>query len=202
MIEAIALVALLLMLAAGISLYLSLGIAALIMFWGEGMVVAGMVQVIVDHLNSSTLIAVPFFVIAATFMQSGGIAKTMVNAARSWISGVSGSLAIVCVLAAMVFSAIAGSSVATALAMGTILIPAMREQNYPRHFLWEWSAPSGTLGILIPPSLALIIYGVIAETSISKLFIAGIVPGLLQVLLFITLYLALYQAQKNCRHIH
>ncbi len=184
------------LLIAGVSLYLSLGVASAVMFLIDGKMLPGMVQIVVDHLNSNTLIAVPFFVIAATFMQKGGVAKILVDVVGSWLRGVPGSTALVCVLAAMLFAAISGSSVATALAMGTLLIPTMTAYQYPRSFALGVVGASGTLGILIPPSLALIIYGVVAEVSIPKLFLAGVVPGFIQAAMF-ALFIVIYCKRKG-----
>lgn len=173
------------LLASGVSVYLSIGFIAAMMFILEGNSLAGVVQIIADHLNSPTLVAVPFFVIAATFMQKGGIAKALIQAANAWVGHLHGGLAIVCILTAMIFSSISGSTTATSLALGVILVPAMLEAKYPRPFSLGVVSASGTLGILIPPSLGLIIYGVISDTSIPRLFLAGVIPGLIQTVLFI-----------------
>ena len=101
-----------------------------------------------------------------------------------WLGGLPGSLGLVAVVACTLFAAICGSSVATALAMGTILIPAMLERGYPRSFALGVVGASGTIGIVIPPSLPLILYGIVAEQSIPRLFLAGILPGLLQAVAF------------------
>ena len=110
-------------------IFLVLGVLSMILFWYEGDPLIGFSQLFIDHLNSQTLISIPFFVMAATFMQRGGIAKALVDCAYSWVGGARGGLALVCVLATTVFAAISGSSVATAMAMGTILVPAMLEKN-------------------------------------------------------------------------
>ena len=153
-------------------------------------------QVVIDKLNSQTILAVPFFVIAAQFMERGGIAKSLINMAEVWLGWLRGGLALTCVGATTVFAAVSGSSVATALAMATILVPAMLERGYPRPFAVGVVGASGTLGILIPPSLILVIYGLIAEASIPRLFLAGIVPGLLQGLLF-TVFILFFAQQKK-----
>ena len=128
--------------------------------------------------------ALPLFVMAATFMRFGGIANALVNLAAAWLGGLPGSLGLVTVVACTLFAAICGSSVATALAMGTILIPAMLERGYPRSFVLGVVGASGTIGIVIPPSLPLILYGIVAEQSVPRLFLAGILPGLLQAAAF------------------
>ena len=174
----------LLLACAGVSIYLALGISSALLFAADGESLSGFVQVIVDRLNSQTLMAVPFFVIAATFMRRGGMARTLVELADASVGGLPGGLALVAIFAATLFAAISGSSLATAMAMGTLLIPEMLRQSYDRKFAVGVVGASGTLGILIPPSLALIVCGVVAEQSVPKLFLAGVVPGLLQAALF------------------
>jgi C4-dicarboxylate transporter, DctM subunit len=175
----------------GFPIYLSLGFLALLLFWHEGTPLVSLPQLLVDHLNSETLLAVPLFVIAATFMQRGGVAGALIDCAQAWVGRARGGLALVCVLACTIFAAICGSSVATAVAIGSILIPAMVKRNYESHFALGTIAAAGTLGILIPPSLAMIVYAVIAEESVPRLFLAGVIPGLLQAFLFV-LYIVLY----------
>jgi len=169
----------LLMLLAGIPIYLTMGVTGALMFGSDGSLLA-YAQKLVDELNSSTLIAVPYFVIAATFMERGGVARALIEAAEAWIGRVHGGLGLVAVLSCTIFAAMCGSSVATAIAMGTILVPAMIRGGYDRPFAAGIVGASGTLGILVPPSLAFVVYGVLADVSIPKLFLAGVVPGLLQ----------------------
>lgn len=173
------------LLMSGVAVYLCIGLVSLLMYTAGGKSLGGMAQIIADHLNSPTLVSVPFFVIAATFMQKGGIAKALIQAANAWVGHIHGGLAIVCILTATIFASISGSTTATALALGVILVPAMLEEKYPRPFSLGVVSASGTLGILIPPSLGLIIYGVTTDTSIPRLFLAGVIPGLLQAVLFV-----------------
>ena len=175
---------LLLLLLVGTSVYLALGVVSLAAFVTDGHAIPGLAQLILDRMNSGTLVAIPFFVVAATFMQKSRAAHALIQAANAWVGHLPGGLAIVCVTAATIFSAISGSSTATALALGTILIPAMRKRHYQETFATAVVGASATLGILIPPSLALIIYGVISGESIPRLFLAGVVPGLLLATIF------------------
>lgn len=168
----------------GLPIYLVIGLISMGLFLLAGHPVAGMSQVMLDHLNSNTLMSVPFFVISAGFMQRGGAAQALINMANSWVGHFSGGLAMVCVLAAMIFSAISGSTTATVLILGVILLPAMLERGYKQGFALGIIGATGILGTLIPPSLALIIFGLIAEVSIPKLFLAGLIPGLVLSLLF------------------
>ncbi|MFZ9710365.1 MAG: TRAP transporter large permease [Burkholderiaceae bacterium] len=162
----------------GFPIFLTMGITSGIVFAHDGSLVP-LAQKVIDELNSTTLLAVPYFVIAATFMERGGVAKALIDAATAWIGWVSGGLGLVSVLTCAIFSAMCGSSVATAIAMGTIMIPAMLREGYAPRFAGGILACAGTLGILIPPSLAFVVYGVLADASIPRLFLGGVIPGLL-----------------------
>src|SRR3954452_15230939 len=182
------------LLAAGMPIFLVLGACAAVLYVVSGQPLIGVAQMIIDHLNSSTLMSLPLFVMAATFMRQGGVAQALVDISAAWLGGIRGSLGLVTVVACSMFAAICGSSVATALAMGTILLPAMIERGYPRSFALGVVGASGTIGIVVPPSLALILYGIVAEQSVPRLFLAGIVPGLLQAAAF--LLWVLYDARR------
>src|ERR1700749_248435 len=184
------------LLAAGMPVFLVLGLCAGAMFALSGQPLVGLAQLGVNELNSPTLMALPLFVMAATFMRFGGIANALVNLASAWLGGLPGSLGLVTVVACTLFAAICGSSVATALAMGTILVPAMIERGYPRSFALGWVGASGTIGIVVPPSLALILYGIVAEQSVPRLFLAGVLPGFLQAAAF-ALWVLYYARRHN-----
>src|SRR4029077_9777225 len=172
------------LLASGMPVFLVLGLCAGAMFWASGQPLVGAAQLIINELNSPTLMALPLFVMAATFMRFGGIANALVNLAAAWLGGLPGSLGLVTVVACTLFAAVCGSRLAAPLAMGTILIPAMLERGYPRSFVLGVVGASGTIGIVIPPSLPLILYGIVAEQSVPRLFLAGILPGVLQAAAF------------------
>lgn len=180
----------------GLPIYLALGFLALLLFWHDGTPLVALPQLVVDHLNSETLIAIPLFVTAATFMQRGGVASALIDCAQAWVGRARGGLALVCVVACTIFAAICGSSVATAVAIGSVLIPAMTERKYESHFALGTVGAAGTLGILIPPSLAMIVYAVIAEESVPRLFLAGVIPGLMQAALFVG-WIMYYSRRKN-----
>jgi C4-dicarboxylate transporter DctM subunit len=180
----VGLLSFLLLLAIGIPIYVALiGVASLLLL-AEGGSVAGIGQSILDNMNSATLMAVPFFVLAAGFIQGGGVARALIDMAYVWVGRLSGGIPLAALLATGVFAAINGSSVATALAMGTVVVPEMVQRGYSRKFALGLTASAGTLGILIPPSMPLVIYGILAEASIPRLFLAGVVPGLLQMAMF------------------
>ena len=172
------------LLSAGMPVFLVLGVCSAILYAVSGQPLIGVAQVVLDHLNSSALVSLPLFVMAAAFMRQGGVARALVDLAAAWLGGIRGSLGLVTVVACTLFAAICGSSVATALAMGTILLPAMIERGYPRSFALGVIGASGTIGIVVPPSLALILYAIVAEQSVPRLFLAGILPGLLQAAVF------------------
>lgn len=162
----------------GVPIFLTMGITSGVVFAIEGSLTP-LAQKIIDELNSPTLLAVPYFVIAATFMERGGVAKALIESVTAWLGRLPGGLGIVSVVTCTIFAAMCGSSVATAIAMGTILIPAMLRNGYNPGFSAGILASAGTLGILIPPSLAFVVYGVLADASIPRLFLGGVIPGLL-----------------------
>jgi tripartite ATP-independent transporter DctM subunit len=130
-------------------------------------------------IDKFPLVAIPFFILAGNLMEAGGISERLVHFARALVGGVQGGLAMSCVITCMIFAAVSGSSVATTFAIGAILIPAMVKLGYPVQRAAALQAASAELGVIIPPSIPLILYGVAAEVSIGELFIAGFGPGLL-----------------------
>ncbi|WP_182119165.1 TRAP transporter large permease [Acidovorax sp. FHTAMBA] len=130
-------------------------------------------------INKFPLAAIPFFILAGNLMETGGISRRLVEFAKSIVGGVQGGLPMTCVLTCMIFAAVSGSSVATTFAIGAILIPALIKHGYPTSYAAALQATSAELGVIIPPSIPLILYGVSAEVSIGELFIAGFGPGVL-----------------------
>ena len=130
-------------------------------------------------IDKFPLAAVPFFILAGNLMETGGISRRLVEFAKSLVGGVQGGLPMTCVLTCMIFAAVSGSSVATTFAIGAILIPALIKHGYPREYAAALQATSAELGVIIPPSIPMILFGVSAEVSIGELFIAGFGPGLL-----------------------
>lgn len=128
--------------------------------------------------GSFTLLAIPFFVLAGSLMSSGGISKRLVNLCNSLFGHISGGLAMVAIITCAFFAAISGSSAATAAAVGTIIIPEMLKHKYDKDFAGATVASLAELGVIIPPSIGLIQYGVATGTSISDLFMAGFLPGI------------------------
>lgn len=130
-------------------------------------------------LDSFTLLAIPFFMMAGNLMALGGIARRIVNFADLLVGRFTGGLSYVTVVGCMFFAAISGSGPATVSAMGSIMIPEMDERGYSRDFATGLTAVAGTIGVIIPPSIPFVIYGVVSGASVGSMFIAGIVPGIL-----------------------
>lgn len=196
MASALALAALVALLVIGVPIYVSLGVVSLTMLALEGRPLFDAALIAVGGLNSSAFVAVLFFVVAAEFMQHGGIARVLIEAAEGWVGPVRGGLALVAVIGTTFFAAVSGSSVVTAMTMGALLVPAMIGKGYDRPFTLGTLGAAGTLGILIPPSLAMILYGLVANQSVARLFLAGVVPGLLQALL-LAIWVVFYARRRG-----
>jgi C4-dicarboxylate transporter DctM subunit len=125
------------------------------------------------------IMAIPFFILAGNFLTHGGVARRMINFASSMVGHWHGGLALAGVLACALFAAVSGSSPATVVAIGSIILPAMVRQGYPKSFGAGVITTSGALGILIPPSIVMVMYSVTTNTSVGKLFMAGVVPGIM-----------------------
>ncbi|HKY94818.1 MAG TPA: TRAP transporter large permease subunit, partial [Kiloniellales bacterium] len=126
-----------------------------------------------------TLLAIPFFILAGAFLTTGGVARRIIAFAIAALGHLRGGLAIASVFACMLFAAVSGSSPATVVAIGTLVIDGMIRAGYTKEFAAGVIANAGTLGILIPPSIVMVVYGATTETSVGHLFTAGIVPGIL-----------------------
>ena len=162
-----------------ISVAVSIGLSAVLGIKLTGANDLLIVKEMFGSINKFPLAAIPFFILAGNLMETGGISRRLVEFARSIVGGVQGGLPMTCVLTCMIFAAVSGSSVATTFAIGAILIPALVRHGYPNNFAAALQATSAELGVIIPPSIPMILYGVSAEVSIGELFIAGFGPGLL-----------------------
>ena len=137
-----------------------------------------------------TLLAIPFFILASSFMSTGGVAKRIVRFSIACVGHVRGGLAIAGVFACMIFAALSGSSPATVVAIGSIVIAAMRQMGYTKDFAAGVICNAGTLGILIPPSIVMVVYASSVEVSVGRMFLAGVIPGILAgVMLMIAIYI-------------
>jgi C4-dicarboxylate transporter, DctM subunit len=162
-----------------ISVAVSIGLASILGIQASNANMLISVKEMFNSINKFPLAAIPFFILAGNLMETGGISRRLVEFAKSIVGGVQGGLPMTCVLTCMIFAAVSGSSVATTFAIGAILIPALIKHGYPVTYAAALQATSAELGVIIPPSIPMILYGVSAEVSIGELFIAGFGPGLL-----------------------
>ncbi len=162
-----------------VSVAVSIGLASVLGIQASNANMLLSVKEMFNAINKFPLAAIPFFILAGNLMETGGISRRLVEFAKSLVGGVQGGLPMTCVLTCMIFAAVSGSSVATTFAIGAILIPALIKHGYPTSYAAALQATSAELGVIIPPSIPMILYGVSAEVSIGELFIAGFGPGIL-----------------------
>ena len=166
---------------AGVPIAVALGfssISFLLLFSDSSL--ASVAQTLFEAFEGhSTLLAIPFFILASSFMSTGGVAKRIIRFSIALVGHLRGGLAIAGVLACMIFAALSGSSPATVVAIGSIVIAAMRQVGYTKEFAAGVIANAGTLGILIPPSIVMVVYAAAVDVSVGRMFLAGVVPGLL-----------------------
>ena len=142
-------------------------------------------QSILSTLDGFILLAVPLFLLMSNLLLKGGVGRDLFAAVQAWVGHWPGGLAVATIISCGIFAAISGSSVATAATIGTVAIPEMINRGYEKRFVYGLLAAGGTLGILIPPSIPMIVYGFVTEQSVIALFLAGIGPGILLVTLFV-----------------
>jgi len=158
----------------------SMGLASLATIWRTGLLPYTMMsQSAYTAVDSFPLVAIPLFILAGTLMEKGGLTQRLVDFAKALVGNSTGGLATVTIIGCSLFAAISGSGPATTAAIGTILIPPMIKDGYDANFSAGITASSGGIGIVIPPSIPMIIYGITAQVSITQLFIAGFIPGIL-----------------------
>ena len=177
--------------ALSVSVAVSIGLASIVGIQASNAHMLISAKEMFNAINKFPLAAIPFFILAGNLMETGGISRRLVEFAKSLVGGVQGGLPMTCVLTCMIFAAASGSSVATTFAIGAILIPALIKHGYPTTWAAALQATSAELGVIIPPSIPMILFGVSAEVSIGELFIAGFGPGLLisgALMLFVWLY--------------
>ena len=175
----------------GVPVAVSLGLSSLItiLLFGQDSL-PSLALKLYETSEHFTLLAIPFFVLGGAFMTTGGVARRMIRFAIACVGHLRGGLAIASVLACMLFAAVSGSSPATVVAVGSIVIAGMVRAGYPMPFAAGVVCNAGTLGILIPPSIVMVVYGAATETSVGDLFMAGVVPGtMLGLLLMVAIWL-------------
>ena len=171
----------------GMPVSISLGLSVLtFLFFFSNVPTEAVAMKLFTGIEKFEIMAIPFFILAGNFLTHGGVAKRMINFATALVGHMHGGLALGGVVACALFAAVSGSSPATVVAIGSILLPAMVKQGYPVKFGVGVIGTSGGLGILIPPSIVMVIYAVSTNSSIGQLFIAGIIPGLLLALILLT----------------
>jgi C4-dicarboxylate transporter DctM subunit len=174
----------------GMPIAVALGLSSLltILFFGDDSL-ASLSLKMFETSEHFTLLAIPFFILGGAFMTTGGVANRMIRFAIACIGHLRGGLAMASVLACMLFAAVSGSSPATVVAVGSIVIAGMVKAGYTQSFAAGVVCNAGTLGILIPPSIVMVVYGATTETSVGKLFMAGVIPGiLLGLMLMVAIY--------------
>ncbi|HHW77948.1 MAG TPA: TRAP transporter large permease subunit [Xanthomonadaceae bacterium] len=179
----------------GVPIAFSLGLASIltILFFTSDSL-ASMALKLFDTMEHYTLLAIPFFILASAFLTTGGVARRLIRFAIAAVGHFHGGLAMASVLACMLFAAVSGSSPATVAAIGSIVIGAMVKSGYPQHYAAGMLCNAGTLGILIPPSIVMVVYAAATEQSVGQLFMAGIVPGILLGLMLMTaIYFSSYK---------
>jgi len=165
----------------GVPIAISLGLSSMIflLVYADGSL-ASIAQTLFSAFDGHyTLLAIPFFILASSFMSTGGVAKRIIRFANACVGHFSGGLAIASVFACMMFAALSGSSPATVVAIGSIVIAGMREAGYSKEFAAGIICNAGTLGILIPPSIVMVVYAAATDVSVGRMFLAGVFPGLL-----------------------
>lgn len=173
----------LLALGAPIAVCLGMSSVAAILVQGMGKPITAVMSVVPSICAASSskfvLLAIPFFIIAGNVMEKAGISGRLINLAEKCLGHIKGGMAIVCILVSMFFAAISGSGPATVAALGLIMIPALVKAGYPAYFACALMAAGGAIGVVIPPSITFVVYGSIADASITNLFVAGMLPGIL-----------------------
>ena len=169
---------------ANMPIALAIGIAALAVIFYERLPMMGIVQQMIVSTDSFALLAIPFFLLAGLIMERGGISRRIVDFASSLVGNIRGGLGHVSILASLFFGGVSGSCAADTAAVGSVLIPAMKREGYHMPFVAALQASAGTLGMVVPPSLTMVILGVTANISIGRMFLGGIVPAILLVIAY------------------
>ncbi|WP_174873736.1 TRAP transporter large permease, partial [Vogesella oryzae] len=171
---------LLVLMLTGMPISISLGLTVLtFLFTMTEVPIEAVALKLFTGIEKFEIMAIPFFILAGNFLTHGGVARRMINFASSMVGHWNGGLGLAGVVACALFAAVSGSSPATVVAIGSILLPAMVKQGFPRDFGAGVITTAGALGILIPPSIAMVMYSVATNTSVGQLFMAGVIPGLM-----------------------
>lgn len=167
-----------LLLSLGMPLFFAMGAASMIYFYAAGIDIALMAQRMTAAVDSFLILAIPFFYLAGELMNACKLTERIVAMSKAFVGHIHGGLAQVNIFASMIFSGMSGSATADTTALGSVLIPAMKKEGYPAPFSAAVTVASAMVGPIIPPSVALVIYGALANVSIGRLLLAGVIPGL------------------------
>ncbi|MEP5760851.1 MAG: TRAP transporter large permease [Litoreibacter sp.] len=176
----------------GVPISMSLGLSSILfLLWFSDASLASVAATLFEAFEGHfTLLAIPFFILASSFMSTGGVAKRIIRFSIACVGHLRGGLAIAGVFACMMFAALSGSSPATVVAIGTIVIAAMTQAGYTKDFAAGVICNAGTLGILIPPSIVMVVYAAAVEVSVGRMFLAGVIPGLMAgLMLMVAIYI-------------
>ncbi len=184
--------------ALNVPLFVTLSLSSILymLVSGQSFLIQSMAPRIFAGMNSFPLLAIPLFIVTGDFLSSGKISDTLLDLANSLVGSIKGSLAIVTIVSCMFFGAVSGSAVATASAIGSVVAPEVDKMGYDKKFIAAIIAAAGPLGILIPPSIPMVLFGAVTGTSIAALLLAGIGPGVLFGLILI-IYSYIYARRKN-----
>lgn len=189
------------MLIMGVPIAVTVGFSSILFILASGIQPVIVIQRLFMGIDSVALMAIPMFILAGDIMNRGGLARRLVNLANNLVGNTSGGLAIVTILGCMFFAAISGSGVATAAAMGAIMVPSMLEQKYDRSYAAAVVASASPIGVIIPPSISFIVYAVLANVSVTDLYKAGIPAGILMgaALIFVAWLIAKKKGYKGSK---
>ncbi len=162
-----------------IPIFLSIGLSTTVAFLMSNLPLFMIPQKMFDGVNSYVLLAVPLFMLAGSLMDQGGMSKRLVDLSESLVGHFRGGLAITSILSSMLFAGVSGSAAADTAAVGSVLIPSMKKKGYNKNFAASIIATGGSIGVIIPPSIPMIIFAFIANISVGKLFLAGVIPGII-----------------------
>lgn len=197
MLIAVPLLIAVILLLAGVAVYAAFGLASIIGLESLGQSLQSVPAIMFAGMDSFPLMAVPFFLLAGLLMKDTGVSTRLVRFVGTFTGWIKGGAGLTVIYTSAVFGAISGSSVATVSAMGSILSPELRRNGYPTPYIGALTAVSGTLGILLPPSIPMVIYGIATNTSIGQLFLSGISAGILLIITLTIVHLFLARRMPN-----
>lgn len=177
--------ALFVLLFSGLPVGITLTLLGTVLLLFKGIPLAAVPMEFLGSINNFILLAVPVFLLTSNILLKAGVAKDLFDAVQRWVGNVRGGLAIATIISCGIFAAVSGSSVAVAAMIGTVAVPEMTKRGYDKRFVMGTLAAGATLGILIPPSIPLIIYSAVAETSTASMFLAGVGPGIFLIAAFL-----------------